>query len=110
MFTNLIETDQIYGHRHDLEGFHRALQEIDHTVSQWLALMGPRDLLILTADHGCDPTAAHTDHTREYVPLLAVFDGAPSRRHDGPAADVGASVLKWLVGREAPSLPGEPFV
>jgi phosphopentomutase len=110
VFTNLIETDQVYGHRHDVAGFHRALQQIDEAVAGWIELLRPDDLLVLTADHGCDPTAAHTDHTREYVPLLAVFDGHGSHRHDGALADVGASALKWLSGREASSLPGEPFV
>ena len=110
VFTNLVETDQIYGHRHDIEGFHRALQEIDATVGQWLELLGPGDLLVLTADHGCDVTSVKTDHTREYAPLLAVFDGNGGRRHDGPLADVGASALRWLTGGEAPDLPGEPFL
>jgi phosphopentomutase len=110
VFTNLIETDQIYGHRHDAAGFHRALQAIDETVAQWLEMLVAGDLLLLTADHGCDVTAPHTDHTREYAPLLARFEGDGSRRHDGPLADVGASVLKWLCGREADALPGEPFV
>jgi phosphopentomutase len=109
-FTNLVETDQVYGHRHDVEGFHRALQEIDGAVGEWLALLGPDDLLILTADHGVDPTASHTDHTREHAPLLAAFDGNGGRRHDGPLADVGASVLQWLSGRDAPELPGRSFV
>ena len=110
VFTNLVETDQVYGHRHDIEGFHRALREIDTAVGEWLALLGPDDLLVLTADHGCDPTAPHTDHTREYVPLLAVFPGHGGARHDGPLADVGASVLRWLAGRDAASLPGDPFL
>jgi phosphopentomutase len=110
VFTNLIETDQVYGHRHDVAGFHRALQLIDDAVAAWLAHLGPRDLLVLTADHGCDVTAAHTDHTREHVPLLAVFDGAGGRRHDGALADVGASALRWLTGCDAPDLPGEPFL
>jgi phosphopentomutase len=65
---------------------------------------------VLTADHGCDVTAPHTDHTREYAPLLASFAGHGSRRHDGPLADVGASVLKWLTRVEAPDLPGQPFL
>jgi phosphopentomutase len=110
VFTNLVETDQVYGHRHDVEGFHRALQRIDAKVADWLSLLGERDLLVLSADHGCDVTAPHTDHTREYAPLLAVFDGHGSRRHDGALADVGASALRWLAGRDAPMLPGEPFV
>jgi phosphopentomutase len=110
VFTNLIETDQVYGHRHDIEGFHTALREIDACVEGWLTLLGPEDLLVLTADHGCDPTSPRTDHTREHVPLLAAFNGHGSRRHDGPLADVGASVLAWLAGRDARGLPGESFV
>ena len=112
VFTNLIETDQVYGHRHDVDGFHEALQAIDAAVAGWLELLADDDdaLLVLTADHGCDPNAAHTDHTRELVPLLATFPGHGSRRHDGPMADVGASVLRWLTGRDAPSLPGSPFL
>jgi phosphopentomutase len=109
IFVNLVETDQVYGHRHDVEGFHRALKEIDRAVGDWLTLLRDDDLLILTADHGVDPTASHTDHTREYAPLLAVWSGSDGRRHDGPLADVGASVLSWIAGRSAPELVGEPF-
>jgi phosphopentomutase len=110
IFVNLVETDQVYGHRHDVDGFHRALAEIDRAVADWLTLLRDDDLLILTADHGVDPTAPHTDHTREYAPLLATYAGCQGRRHDGLLADVGASVLKWIAGRTAPELPGEPFV
>jgi phosphopentomutase len=110
VFTNLVETDQVYGHRHDVPGFHGALQAIDRCVAGWLGLLAPGDLLVLTADHGCDPTSTRTDHTREHVPLLAHFDGHRSRRHDGPLADVGASVLGWLAGRAAPELPGASFI
>jgi phosphopentomutase len=110
VFVNLVETDQVYGHRHDVEGFHAALREIDAAVAAWLGLLREDDLLVLTADHGVDPNAPHTDHTREYAPLLAHFPGHAGRRHDGPLADVGASVLRWLTGRDAPALPGTPFV
>jgi len=110
VFANLVETDQVYGHRHDVEGFHRALREIDAATAQWLALLREDDLLVLTADHGVDPHAPHTDHTREHAPLLASFAGNDGRRHDGPLADVGASVLRWLTSREAPDLPGLSFV
>jgi phosphopentomutase len=111
VFTNLVETDQVYGHRQDSPGFHRALQAIDVAVGEWLAELDPaRDLLVLTADHGCDPTTPGTDHTREHAPLLATGAGTQSRRHDGPFADVGASVLRWLAGRDAPALPGAPFL
>lgn len=111
VFTNLVETDQVYGHRGDVPGFHDALKEIDAAVGDWVERLDPRrDLLVLTADHGCDPTTPGTDHTREHVPLLARFAGHGGRRHDGPFADVGASVLRWLAGRDAPALPGTPFV
>ncbi len=110
VFTNLIETDQVYGHRKDVEGFHAALREIDAAVAGWQAQLGEEDLLILTADHGCDPLHAGSDHTREHAPLLAAFAGHGGRRHDGPLADVGASVLRWLAGRDAPDLPGTSFI
>ena len=109
VFANLVETDQVYGHRKDVPGFHRALQEIDAIVGEWLGVLDPdRDLLVITADHGCDPLSPGTDHTREHVPLLAWFAGA-SGRHDGPFADVGASALRWLARRDASTLPGTPF-
>ena len=109
VFANLIETDQVYGHRKDMEGFARALEDIDACVGSWLDRMRPDDLLVLTADHGVDMTAGHTDHTREYAPLLATAQGLSGGRHDGPLADVGATVLKWLTARDAPNLPGEAF-
>jgi phosphopentomutase len=111
VFTNLVETDQVYGHRGDVEGFHGALRAIDAELGRWLERLDPaRDLLVITADHGCDPTTPGTDHTREHAPLLARFEGDGHRRHDGPFADVGASVLRWLAGRDAAALPGTPFL
>jgi phosphopentomutase len=110
VFVNLVETDQLYGHRHDVPGFHAALRGIDAAVARWLTLLRDGDLLVLTADHGVDPTTDHTDHTREYAPLLARFAGHGGRRHDGPLADVGASVMRWLTGWDAPELPGTSFV
>ena len=109
VFTNLVDTDQVYGHRKDVAGFHAALQEIDAAVARWLRALRARDLLVLTADHGCDPAHPGSDHTREYVPLLALFEGHAGRSVDGPMARVGASVLAWLTGARSP-LPGEPFV
>ncbi len=111
VFANFVETDQVYGHRNDVPGFHGALQRIDAAVGGWLDRLDPeRDLLVLTADHGCDPTTPGSDHTREHAPLLARFSGNGGARHDGPFSDVGASALRWLTGRDAPELPGEPFV
>ncbi len=109
-FVNLIETDQVYGHRHDFEGFAAALREIDARVGGWLPRLREGDMLVLTADHGCDLTSPRTDHTREHVPLLAAFAGHGGRRHDGVLADVGASVLSWLTGEREPDLPGRSFV
>jgi phosphopentomutase len=111
IFVNLVETDQVYGHRHDVPGFAHALHAIDDAVAQWLPLLGDGDLLVLTADHGVDPSTNHTDHTREYAPLLARFAGHGGRRHDGVLADVGASVFAWLTaGDEIPGLPGTSFL
>jgi phosphopentomutase len=119
-FANLIETDQRYGHRKDVEGFARALEQIDERVGELVAALGEGDLLIVTADHGVDPLHPGTDHTREHAPLLALTGamaraGAAGgsyggRRHDGPMADVGASVLWWLTGGAAPALPGRSFL
>jgi phosphopentomutase len=109
VFANLIDTDQRYGHRKDFEGFHQALREIDGAVGEWLALLRPGDLFVITADHGCDPASLHTDHTRESVPLLARFQGDGGRRHDGALADVGASAYEWLAGVSSDELPGRSF-
>jgi phosphopentomutase len=110
VFANLVDTDQVYGHRKDVEGFAAALREIDGAVARWLAGMSDGDLLVLCADHGCDPAHPGTDHTREHSPLLAVFCGHDGRRVDAPLACVGASALRWLTGRDAAELPGDPFV
>jgi phosphopentomutase len=110
IFVNLVETDQVYGHRHDVPGFAGALRAIDAAVSEWLKLLGEGDLLVLTADHGVDPATDHTDHTREYAPLLACFEGHGGRRHDGALADVGAGVMRWLTGRDVADLPGTSFL
>jgi phosphopentomutase len=108
VFANLVDTDQVYGHRKDVEGFAAALAQIDAAVGRWLAAMRPGDLLCLCADHGVDPKHPGSDHTREHSPLLAVFEGQDGRRADGLMASVGASALRWLCGRDA-DLPGEPF-
>ena len=71
IFVNLVDFDQLYGHRNDIEGYARALEEVDAWLPSIEARLSPDDLLILTADHGCDPTTPSTDHSREYVPLLA---------------------------------------
>jgi phosphopentomutase len=109
VFTNLVDTDQVFGHRKDTAGFHSALRGIDAAVAGWLEAMRPDDLLVLTADHGCDPAHPGSDHTREFAPLLAVFADGDGRRADGLLADVGASAFAWLTG-EPLRLAGTPFV
>jgi phosphopentomutase len=73
IFCNLVDFDMLYGHRKDVEGFARSLEEFDSLLADFLNLLNPRDLLIITADHGCDPDLRWktTDHSREYVPILA---------------------------------------
>lgn len=70
IFANLVEYDSLYGHRNDPEGYAKALEEFDRRLPEIIEAMLPEEVLILTADHGCDPTTPGTDHTREYVPLL----------------------------------------
>jgi phosphopentomutase len=71
IFVNLVDFDQQYGHRNDVEGYATALEQFDEWASRFESALGANDLAIVTADHGCDPTVPGTDHTREYVPLLA---------------------------------------
>src|SRR5271157_4553272 len=70
IFTNLVDFDMLYGHRLDVEGYGRALEEVDAFLPTLLRRLKPADLLIFSADHGCDPVGPSTDHSREYVPIL----------------------------------------
>ena len=113
VFVNLVETDMLWGHRNDPINFHRCLQDFDRRLPDILDALRPGDLLVVTSDHGCDPTTPSTDHSREHALLLAYVHGknAGGRRHDGEFADVGHTVNAWLGGK-APGrrLPGQPFV
>src|SRR5436189_14241 len=113
VFTNLVETDLLWGHRNDPVNFHRCLQDFDRRLPDLLDAVRPQALLILTSDHGCDPTTPSTDHSREHALLLAYVEGknADGRIHEGEFADVGATVNRWLGGK-APSrgIPGQPIV
>jgi phosphopentomutase len=113
VFTNLVETDTLWGHRNDPVNFHRCLQDFDRRLPDLLAALRRGDLLVLTSDHGCDPTTPSTDHSREYALLVAYVEGrnAAGRIHEGEFADVGATVNAWLGGRGAPrGITGRPIV
>ncbi|MGC8742176.1 MAG: phosphopentomutase [Candidatus Sumerlaeaceae bacterium] len=71
IFTNLVDTDMIYGHRNDTVGYRQSLEEFDSYLPKIMECLRSEDILVITADHGCDPTTPSTDHSREYVPLLA---------------------------------------
>lgn len=79
VFTNLVDTDMKFGHRRDVQGYKHALEEIDTWLGSFLPRLHPDDLLLVTADHGCDPTFKGSDHTREYVPILLHQPGRPGR-------------------------------
>jgi phosphopentomutase len=98
LFANLVDFDQLYGHRNDVAGFERALREFDDALPAIRAALREDDLLFITADHGNDPTTASTDHARECVPLLAL--GEPvhpvSLGERATFSDLGATVAEWL--------------
>ena len=97
IFVNLVDFDMLYGHRNDVEGYARALEEVDAWLPALDAKLGLDDLVILTADHGCDPTTPSTDHSREYVPVLAYGRGARAGVNlgvRGSLADIGQTVAE----------------
>ena len=98
IFTNLVDTDMLYGHRNDAKGYGKAIEEIDTYIDDIIACMTEDDLLIITADHGCDPTVEGTDHTREYVPLL-VYNKNIESKNLGLIKGfdyIGNTVKNWL--------------
>ena len=99
-FTNLVDTDSKYGHRRDPEGFSKALEEFDGRLKEMMNLMHSGDLMIITADHGCDPCyTVTTDHTREYIPILAWTPGMKEGKELGTRktfADIAATCAEWL--------------
>lgn len=103
LLVNLLDFDTLYGHRNDVAGFAAALVETDDFLGrEILPRLGGNDLLIITADHGCDPTLASTDHTREYVPLMVTAGGGVEAVDLGlrmSFCDVGATVLEALTGK-----------
>lgn len=99
VFTNFVDFDTLFGHRRDVAGYADALEYFDRRLPEMLDALGPEDLLILSADHGCDPTWSGTDHTRENIPVLvygnAMRPGSLGRRDT--FADIGQSLAEYFV-------------
>ncbi|MBQ8569798.1 MAG: phosphopentomutase [Oscillospiraceae bacterium] len=109
-FVNLVDFDMTYGHRRDPEGYTAALNDFDKRLGELMELMQEDDAVIITADHGCDPKAHGTDHTREYIPMLAY--GAKIKSIDlgtrASFADIGKTVCK-ILGIDAENIKGNDF-
>lgn len=99
IFTNLVDFDMKYGHRNDVEGYAKALEEFDSRIPEIIENLNEDEVLIITADHGCDPTTVSTDHSREYVPILIYGDKIKKGFNLGTRntfADIGATILDLL--------------
>ena len=97
-FINLVDFDMLFGHRQDIDGYAQALSEFDARLPDIISRLGDGDLLIITADHGCDPGDSHTDHTREYIPLL-IYGSCVAPKNLGTLqgfTSVGALVADYL--------------
>ncbi len=103
LFVNLVDFDMLHGHRRDPEAYAQALRAFDEALPRFQAKLSPDDLLIITADHGCDPTFRGTDHTREYAPLLAWRPGLFGHRHLGDldSFSVVSATISDFFGLEA---------
>ena len=111
-FVNLVDFDMVYGHRNDVEGYAKALTAFDKRLGELLPKLGEDDLLIITADHGCDPATPSTDHSREYTPMLAVGKRLKEKVDLGTRAtfaDIGATVLEWF-GLPTDGIYGNSFL
>jgi len=110
IFTNLVDFDMKFGHRNDVEGYAAALEEFDDRLQELKDALGENDVLIITADHGCDPTTKGTDHTREYVPVLVYGKNLKENVNLGTRngfCDIGKTVLDLLDVKN--ELVGESF-
>lgn len=99
IFTNLVDFDMLYGHRNDVEGYAEALKEFDGRLPEVISAMKDSDVLVITADHGCDPTTPSTDHSREYIPILVYGKHVKKGLNLGVRTgfcDIGATVLDLL--------------
>ncbi|MFY9272048.1 MAG: phosphopentomutase, partial [Thermacetogeniaceae bacterium] len=107
VFATLVDFDSLYGHRNDIKGFAKALEAFDSWLPDLLENLEQGDLLVLTADHGCDPTTASTDHSREYVPLLITGPGVKvgSVGVRSTMADLGATLAKFFAVEQGDGTP-----
>lgn len=112
IFTNLVDFDMLYGHRRDPVGYAGALVELDHFLPKMLSELTENDLLIITADHGCDPTFRGTDHTREFVPLIAYSPKHQGARiaDRGSFSDIATTLLEGYGIHHSISNHGESFL
>ena len=113
LMANLVDFDMLYGHRQDAKGYAKALEEFDAKLPEIQKCIGDNDVLILTADHGNDPTDQSTDHTREYVPLLCYSKNGKKNVNLGVRssfADVGKTVAEFFNAANAQSLSGQSFL
>lgn len=111
-FINLVDFDMVYGHRNNLEGYAKAMTDFDRYLGDMLPLLREDDLLIITADHGCDPSTPSTDHSREYTPMIIYGDKIRAGVNLGTResfADIGATVLEWF-GEDAGRIYGKSFL
>ncbi|WP_432633460.1 phosphopentomutase [Brachyspira sp.] len=108
IFTNLVDFDMLYGHRRDAKGYKNALEEFDKYIPEMIENLNEDDLFIITADHGCDPTYKGSDHTREYIPILAFGKKLKKNINIGTRdsfVSIAASIEKHLLGKT--NLEGE---
>lgn len=98
LFINLVDFDMLFGHRNDPQGYGRALEDVDKRLGEVFLAMGDEDMLIITADHGCDPTTVSTDHSREYIPILVYGKGIKPVDIGirDTFADIGKTILDYL--------------
>lgn len=102
IFTNLVDFDMLYGHRRDAKGYKNALEEFDRYIPEMIENLNEDDLFIITADHGCDPTYKGSDHTREYIPILAFGKNLKKNVNIGVRdsfVSIAASIEKHLLGK-----------
>jgi phosphopentomutase len=111
-FVNLVDFDMVYGHRNDIDGYAKSLSEFDEKLKEFLPLLKDEDILIITADHGCDPNTPSTDHSREYTPMIVYGQNIKSNinlNERKTFADISATILDYF-NVEKQNTKGESFL